>query len=42
MRRIGLIVATALLAAPAPAAAAKVDVMVVGKERVLRRRRRSG
>ncbi len=36
MRRIGLIVATALLAAPAPAAAAKVDVMVVGKERVLR------
>jgi hypothetical protein len=36
MRRIGLIVAAALLAAPAPAAAAKVDVMVVGKERVLR------
>jgi hypothetical protein len=36
MRRVGLIVAAVLLAAPAQAAAAKVDVMVVGSERVLR------
>jgi len=36
MRRAALIAVAALLAAPAPAVAAKVDVMVVGKERVLR------
>ena len=36
MRRAGLIIAAALLAAPAPAVAAKVDVMVVGKQRVLK------
>jgi hypothetical protein len=35
MRRVAFIVLAAL-AAPAPAAAAEVDVMVVGKERVLR------
>jgi hypothetical protein len=37
MRRLVLIAAVGLLAAtPAPAAAAKIDLMVVGKERVLR------
>jgi hypothetical protein len=36
MRRVGLLVVAALLAVPAQAAAAKVDVMVVGSERVLR------
>jgi len=36
MTRVGLIVVAALLAAPAPAGAAKVDVMVVGKDRVLK------
>jgi hypothetical protein len=36
MRPFVLIVVAALLAAPAPAVAAKVDVMVVGAERVLR------
>jgi hypothetical protein len=35
MKRLGLIAAAALLAAPAPAVAARVDVMVVGSARVL-------
>lgn len=36
MRRLTVIVAAVALTAPAPAQAAKVEVMVVGKERVLR------
>ena len=36
MRRLVLVVAVLALAAPAPAVAAKVDFMVVGKQRVLR------
>jgi hypothetical protein len=36
MRRAGLIAVAALVALPAPAGAAKVDVMVVGKDRVLK------
>jgi hypothetical protein len=36
MRRLATIAAAVLVAAPAPAAAATVDVMVVGRERVLR------
>lgn len=36
MRRLVLVAAVLVLAAPAPAVAAKVDLMVVGKQRVLR------
>ena len=36
MRRLALIAARRAVAAPAPAAAATVDVMVVGKSKVLR------